>query len=401
MGGKGRRQSHVGPRGRTGRAPPATLPVDASAAAVGGALAAGATAAAAATVAAAAAAVSAAAVAAAAAAAVMGAAVCAAAAAISGRPRCYLLAPAPPASTSGTGRSPVRRQFRRGHHPRNVVFVVCVCGGGGWAAGGWVGGSPCVPVLDYRHTRSLSHAGRPKPGAAAAPRNLFARWLPPPPPPIFNRCRRSRYSIAAAASVAAVAHLRCVHPLPASTASSPDAAAVVVAADDGCGRLLRPCAGCCTWAPLLAADRGRWTVGHWAATVRVVEQSNLMRQGVGLGVGVRVGARVGATTTGLWTTTNVRSDGATDAAATDDATAAVAVTAATATMSERRAPMMMVGRRGGGHGWGGVRDEGGRQNAGGWKGECSRGSKKARMRGWSGLLVRSRTRPLQPTAAAS
>lgn len=62
-------------------------------------------------------------------------------------------------------------------------------------------------------------------------------------------------------------------------------------------------------------------VGHVAATVRLNEQSNLTRQGVGVGVrvGVRaaVGATVGAavsTTSGLWATTNVLSDGATDAA---------------------------------------------------------------------------------------
>lgn len=59
-----------------------------------------------------------------------------------------------------------------------------------------------------------------------------------------------------------------------------------------------------------------------------------------MGVGARVGVAVGATTTGLCMTTNVRSDGATDAADTDDATAAVAVTAATATTRERRAAMV-------------------------------------------------------------
>lgn len=61
---------------------------------------------------------------------------------------------------------------------------------------------------------------------------------------------------------------------------------------------------------------------------------------MGLGVGTRVGAAVGNTTTGLWTTTNVLSDGATDAAATDVATAAVAATAATTIERERRAPMV-------------------------------------------------------------
>lgn len=59
-----------------------------------------------------------------------------------------------------------------------------------------------------------------------------------------------------------------------------------------------------------------------------------------MGVGARVAVAVGATTTGLCMTTNVRSDGATDAADTDDATAAVAVTAATATTRERQAAMV-------------------------------------------------------------
>lgn len=87
----------------------------------------------------------------------------------------------------------------------------------------------------------------------------------------------------------------------------------------------------------------RTTGGHRETTVRVVEQSNRTRQGVGLGVRAAVGAAVGSTAAGWGATTTGLSDGATDVATTDVATAAVAVTAAMAAAREGRAPIAAEG----------------------------------------------------------